>query len=71
MQPAQNRNAEEEEEEGDGGELKFVEDERVDSEERRRYIEENDINFDDEPDEFEQLKMLLEPKYQRYARWKI
>lgn len=71
MQPAQNRNAEEEEEEGDDGELKFVEDERVDSEERRRYIEENDINFDDEPDEFEQLKMLLEPKYQRYARWKI
>lgn len=45
--------------------------------EGRRYNEEynNLCDFNDnginEIDEFEELKMHLEPKYQRYAKWRI
>lgn len=44
-----------------------------DTELKRRYMEENNnlYDFDDEIDEFKQLTMDLEPKYQQYAKWRI
>lgn len=59
------------EEEKEEEELHLVEYE--DTELKRRYMEENNnfYDFDDEIDEFKQLTMDLEPKYQQYAKWRI
>ena len=71
MQQAQNKtnDTDEEEEEEEEEEIDDMELER-----RRKYIEENNSLYDfntDEIDELEELKMHLEPEYQRYAKWKI
>lgn len=60
----------------EGEECEMVEEivvnENVGAETTKYSEEDNDLyDFDDEVDELEELKMQLEPKYAKYARWRI